>query len=335
MNVGIYIGRFQPLHIGHITIMAYMQKKYDHIIVLVGSANQRASIKNPFSFEQRKQWLEQSFFDLVDDANSSQKISVLPLNDYRYNEKKWETGLVAQVASVTTDMDDVTLVGHEKDDSSYYLKSFPQWTYDSVAQSIKISATPIRTAWFEDRLADYAKFLPPYVQQYLSIKQPDYKDTFAEYAYLEAEKQKFANYPYPETLKLCCADAVLVCNDAILLIKRGDVIGKGSWALPGGYVNCGERFADGAMRELYEETQIDAKPEQIKLINSHMFDDPKRTFGFDRMTVGHYYTFKGNCPAVKGADDAAEAKWVKLSHIKNMKMFDDHADIIDHFLNIL
>lgn len=335
MNVGIYIGRFQPLHIGHITIMAYMQKKYDHVIILVGSANQRISIKNPFSFERRKQWLEQSFDDLVGDAHSSQKITVLPLNDYRYNDVKWEAGLSAHVAKATINQDNITLVGHEKDDSSYYLKSFPQWGYDSVAQRIKISATPIRTAWFENKLADFKDFLPPYVHEYLRDKQQNHADTFAEYDYLEAEKRKFAAYPYPETLKLCCADSVLVCGNDILLIKRGDVIGKGSWALPGGYVNRGEKFADAAMRELYEETNVEVKPEQLELVDSQMFDDPKRTIGFDRMTVGHYYKLAGDCPKVKGADDAAEAKWVKLNAIKGIKMFDDHADIIDHFLDIL
>lgn len=335
MNVGIFIGRFQPLHIGHITIMAYMQKKYDHIIMLVGSANQCVSIKNPFSFELRKQWLEQCFDDLVDDVASSKKITVLPLNDYRYNDVKWEAGLTAQVATTTENADNVTLVGHEKDDSSYYLKNFPQWGYDGVPQSIKISATPIRNAWFANKLSDYKDFLPSYVHEYLTSKQLKHADTFAEFDYLIAEKLKFASYPYPETLKLCCADSVLVCGDDILLIKRGDVLGKGSWALPGGYVNRGETFADGAVRELYEETQIDVKPEQLELIDTHLFDDPKRTFGFDRMTVGHYYKLAGDCPAVSGTDDAAEAKWVKLDHIKNIKMFDDHADIIDQFLDIL
>lgn len=335
MNVGIYIGRFQPLHIGHITIMAYMQKKYEHIIILVGSANQRVSIKNPFSFELRKQWLEQSFHDLVDDAGGSQKISVLPLNDYRYNDVKWEAGLVAQVATATTEADNITLVGHEKDDSSYYLKNFPQWGYDSVPQSIEISATPIRTAWYTDKLSGFRDFLPAYVHEYLLAKRQDHADIFAEFQYLEAEKRKYSDYPYPETLKLCCADTVLVCGDDILLIERGDVIGKGSWALPGGYVNRGERFADGAIRELYEETNIEVKPEQLELIDSHMFDDPKRTYGFDRMTVGHYYKLAGDCPKVKGGDDAAKAKWVKLKAIKGLKMFDDHADIIDHFLDIL
>lgn len=334
MNVGIYIGRFQPLHIGHITIIAYMQKKYDHIIVLVGSANQRPSTKNPFSFEQRKQWLEHSFFDLAG-QNTQQKISVLPLNDYRYNEKKWEAELVRQVASAVNDDDNVTLVGHEKDDSSYYLKSFPQWTYDSVPQSIKISATPIRKSWFTGSLAKYIEFLPNYVADFLSSKQSNYQNLFDEYDYLEAEKLKFVDYPYPETLKLCTTDSVLICDGKILLVKRGGLPGIGTWALPGGYVNKGERFLEGATRELFEETQIDISTEILTPLDSQLFDDPKRTFGFDRMTVGFHFEISGKPPKVKAADDAAEAKWVALSHIKDMKMFEDHGDIIDHFLDIL
>lgn len=334
MNVGIYIGRFQPLHIGHITIIAYMQKKYDHIIVLVGSANQRASIKNPFSFEQRKLWLEQSFYDLAG-HDSSQKISVLPLNDYRYNEAKWEAELTAQVQSATNNTDTISLVGHEKDDSSYYLKSFPQWAYDSVKQSIKISATPIRKAWFEGQLNDFDGFLPTYVADYLNKKQKNHSDIFDEYHFLEAEKLKFASYPYPETLKLCTTDSVVVCQNKILLVKRGLAPGKHCWALPGGYVDKGERFLAGALRELYEETNIAVAEDDLKLVDSQLFDDPKRTFGFDRMTIGHYFKLEGDCPEVTAGDDAAEVEWVNFDHIKTIKMFDDHGDIIDHFLDIL
>lgn len=334
MNVGIYIGRFQPLHIGHITIIAYMQKKYDHIIVLVGSANQRPSTKNPFSFEQRKAWLEHSFYDLAGE-NSSQKIRVLPLNDYRYAEKKWEAELVRQVASATSEQDKVTLVGHEKDDSSYYLKSFPQWTYDSVPQTIKISATPIRNAWFAKTMAAYTEFLPAYVASYLSTKQQDHNQVFEEYEYFEQEKKDFENYPYPETLKLSTADSVVICQGKVLLIKRKNTPGKDCWALPGGFVNRGETFADAAKRELSEETNIDINIRNLNSKGWHLFDDPKRCFGIDRVTVAQLFELDGDFPAISAADDAQDAKWVELSHIKNIKMFDDHADIIDHFLDIL
>lgn len=334
MNVGVFIGRFQPLHVGHISIIAYMQKQYDHLVILVGSANQRPSTKNPFSFEQRKAWLEHSFADLTG-ANTTQKISVLPLNDYRYNEKKWEAELNRQVLSATTEADNVTLVGYEKDDSSYYLKSFSQWGYDEVPQSVKISATPIRTAWFNDSLGDFDEFLPPYVAEFLTSKIGDYQDIFDEYSYFEAEKIQYKDYPYPETLKFCCADAVVTCDGYILLIKRGNIPGKGCWALPGGYVNRGEDFASAARRELAEETGIDDSIIPKKSKAWHLFDAPKRSFGIDRISVAHWFVLEGKRPNIAAGDDAADAKWVKFSHIKNMILHDDHGDIVDHFLDIM
>lgn len=191
MKVGIYIGRFQPLHIGHITIINYMQTQYDHLIILVGSANQASSLKNPFSFEMRQKWLKQSFDELAEaNETGAKKISILPLNDYPDDEKKWEAGLNEQVLSATSDDDKITLVGHEKDDSSYYLKSFPQWGYDSVPQSIKISATPIRNAWFTDKLDVYSEFLPAYVAAYLTSETSKYTNLFEDYHQQEIEDKK-------------------------------------------------------------------------------------------------------------------------------------------------
>ena len=35
----------------------------------------------------------------------------------------------------------------------------------------------------------------------------------------------------------------------------------------------------------------------------------------------------------EGTDDAVNAKWVSLAEVRHMVLFDDHADIIDHFVN--
>ncbi len=37
-------------------------------------------------------------------------------------------------------------------------------------------------------------------------------------------------------------------------------------------------------------------------------------------------------PKVKGSDDACSAKWVPLADVKHMILFDDHQEIIFHFL---
>ena len=100
----------------------------------------------------------------------------MPLNDDP-DEKKWEAELAAQVNSVTEPSDQITLVGHEKDNSSYYLNSFSQWGYESVGRSINISATPIREAWFAGGLKElkpYEQYLSPNVAEYLTQNSQKY-----------------------------------------------------------------------------------------------------------------------------------------------------------------
>ena len=76
MKVGIYIGRFQPLHVGHLSIISHMCETYEHIIILVGSANLPSSRKNPFDFDIRKQWLNQAFAELKNHDISQQNLSI-------------------------------------------------------------------------------------------------------------------------------------------------------------------------------------------------------------------------------------------------------------------
>lgn len=53
----------------------------------------------------------------------------------------------------------------------------------------------------------------------------------------------------------------LVClkGDQVLLIRRGAPPREGEWSLPGGRLEPGERLADAALRELREETGVEAE----------------------------------------------------------------------------
>lgn len=48
-------------------------------------------------------------------------------------------------------------------------------------------------------------------------------------------------------------------NNKILLVKRGTVVFKGYWALPGGRVDSGETIEQAVVREVKEETGLDVK----------------------------------------------------------------------------
>ena len=56
---------------------------------------------------------------------------------------------------------------------------------------------------------------------------------------------------------------VLWYNGKVLLVQRGYNPGKGMWTIPGGYVDQGESIGEAVIREIQEETGIQAKPLSI------------------------------------------------------------------------
>ena len=98
--------------------------------------------------------------------------------------------------------------------------------------------------------------------------------------------------------------ATLICphNNQILLVKRAFNPKKGSWSLPGGFIELQETPEDAAKRELKEETNLNG--EVIKLLGhcSHF----NSIFG-DILLIGMLMKIE-NWTELKAGDDAAEAK---------------------------
>ncbi len=79
MKKAIFIGRFQPLHIGHCHAIRNILKREDigHLYIIIGSAGKEGTGENPFSFKMREKMLEKVFRNKIKDG----KISVLGLDD--------------------------------------------------------------------------------------------------------------------------------------------------------------------------------------------------------------------------------------------------------------
>jgi bifunctional NMN adenylyltransferase/nudix hydrolase len=56
-DVSVYIGRFNPFHRGHAYVLEEALKTSKLVIVLVGSAGQARTPKNPFTFTERKEMI--------------------------------------------------------------------------------------------------------------------------------------------------------------------------------------------------------------------------------------------------------------------------------------
>ena len=74
-------------------------------------------------------------------------------------------------------------------------------------------------------------------------------------------------YPHPAVTADCVIFGFDGTSINILLIERGIEPYKGTWALPGSFLNMNETVEDGAKRELYEETNV----ENIYLEQFHVF----------------------------------------------------------------
>jgi len=115
-------------------------------------------------------------------------------------------------------------------------------------------------------------------------------------------------------------DAAIVEDGRIALIRRKNPPFQGQWALPGGFVEIGEKTEDACVREAAEETSLDVGI--IRLIG--VYSDPKRDPRGH--TVGVVYLCERKDGVLKGADDAKEAKWFSLEDLPKLAF--DHDTII-------
>ncbi len=131
----------------------------------------------------------------------------------------------------------------------------------------------------------------------------------------------FTNYPRPAVT----VDAILISSKrSVLLIERGRDPFKGTWALPGGFVDMDESLEAACKRELEEETGIQIREvKQFKAYGDVNRDPRHRTIS----VVFYAQTETELLP--EAGDDAANARWFPLSDLPVLAF--DHARILEEF----
>lgn len=333
----VFIGRFQPFHIAHLNVVKEALKIGNKAIIAIGSSFQPRTPKNPWSFHERTVMISDS---LTDEERA--RTTYVPIRDFAYNDQQWCTGIQEAVNGVisrgswTDKPPTVALIGHFKDDSSYYLKLFPQWPLVEHDMNEEVNATDLRQLYFEGMNIKYLHTLV--TDQVFDNLQTfrttdDYKLLVEEYEMIKKYKKSWAAAPYAPTF--VTADACVIQSGHILLVKRKSSPGKGLLALPGGFVNQNERLEDAAIRELREETRIKVPAPVLRgsIKSTKVFDAPGRSLRGRTITSAYLFELPpGELPVVKGSDDAEKAFWKPISDIKSEEMFEDHYDMIQYFL---
>ncbi|MGD0199058.1 MAG: NUDIX hydrolase [Solirubrobacteraceae bacterium] len=108
---------------------------------------------------------------------------------------------------------------------------------------------------------------------------------------------------------------------SILLIERGHEPFTGCWALPGGFVDAGERVHDAAARELAEETGVTGRA--LTLLG--VYDTPGRDPRGWSVSVAFLEVIAERI-AARGGDDARSADWFELDTLPPLAF--DHELIV-------
>jgi bifunctional NMN adenylyltransferase/nudix hydrolase len=324
----IFIGRFQPFHTGHEQVIKTALSLSSKVIVLVGSAYQPRSVRNPWNFNEREAFIRANF-----STQDNQKILTFPLLDYTYNEALWIKSIQQIVSGVVhtkiaSDLK-IGLIGHQKDESSYYLSQFPQWDREECNSFDNISSTDIRDLYFGNGMI--ADNVSQEVSKQLENfqKTQEYKDVADEFSFIKKYKKQWDNSPYAPMF--ITVDALVVQAGHILLIQRKAQPGQGLMALPGGFLDPKETLKNAVIRELREETRIKVPAPVLagSITKTQVFDDPYRSLRGRTVTHAYLIELTGSeLPKVKGGDDAAQAFWVAFADINPELMFEDHYHII-------
>ncbi|MEP6738977.1 MAG: bifunctional nicotinamide-nucleotide adenylyltransferase/Nudix hydroxylase [Caldimonas sp.] len=344
-DIAVLVGRFQPFHNAHFALLRRALAIARECVVVIGSAHQARTPKNPFTWAERAEMIRLA----LDDAERA-RVRFLPVRDY-YDAARWghavRDGVAALVAGDAGPSQPViALVGHFKDATSEYLRGFPDWTLVPVDRITAADGTHLRDALFagdpdqpDSTLAAMVDQSPATTTAFLRawLRLPFARDLAEEWRMLQQYKEAWRSAPYPPVF--VTVDAVVRCADQVLLIRRGQAPGRGLYAVPGGFIEQRETAYQSALRELAEETHLRLLDDTMRrsLRETAVFDHPDRSLRGRTITHAHYFDLgERELPEVRADDDAQSVEWMPITSLCGLEdqFHDDHFHMLDHFLGL-
>jgi len=334
-DVAVFIGRFQPVHNAHVEIMRRALDLAERLVIIIGSADLPRTYKNPFSTDERVRMIS----DLRLDPS---RIIVESNYDTIYNDNAWAVRITNIVSPYAFGNKNVCIIGHEKDDSSFYLKMFPQWTFESVPLIEPLNATDIRDLYFRhDFNENFIKSVVPetvlsFLRYFRNLEE--FNQIIMERQFISLYKKQFEGLKYPPVF--VTSDAIVTCLGHVLVVKRKSYPGMNLLAIPGGFLNANsdKSMEDCMIRELKEETKINIPVPVLRgsIVNNRVFDAINRSARGRTITHAFHIDLKNEkkLPRVCASDDAVDSFWMPLGDLNSSKFFEDHYEIINYFTGV-
>lgn len=153
---GLYVGRFQPLHLGHVNVVKHILGQMDELVLVVGSAQYSHNLTNPFTAGERITMIRRA---LEKESIRCDRVWVIPVPDMHLH-MMW----VSSVKGYTPEFDIVytnePLTSRLFKEAGYKVKSVPFYKRKSY------SSTLIREKMLKDN--SWQKLVPTSVAAFIA-----------------------------------------------------------------------------------------------------------------------------------------------------------------------
>ena len=362
----VYIGRFQPFHKGHkaiVDLTVKMMKPGDTFTIIIGSADQQETERNPLSASQRKEMLSIEL--------EGYPVTISTINDSPYNYDLWIEHLCAKMLgfkSATYDdflekqedfikgFSNICIVGMENveeyiDRITKYYTYAPTEHFDLGINSHIFSELDTQTSVHGSSIRAFIRandgrcprrFYSD-IKDFVSEKVLAYLKTVNFPLIVYNAYTKGINYAELTGCKynscFMTVDNIVFDKflDQVLLIKRKD---NGKLAIPGGFAEPYMNMKDNALRELEEETSITAKMlkdafVKIDELEPTLIDapyrDPRSSHKCNFVSAVYVWqskvdALKNFIPYIKAGDDAVDTVWLSKEECEDLPAWRFHAD---------
>lgn len=128
-----------------------------------------------------------------------------------------------------------------------------------------------------------------------------------------------AKKEYPDAPRVAVG-AVVLHNNKVLLVLRGQNPAKGLWAIPGGSVELGESIQAAAEREIMEETGLQIKAGEVVYTFDRIQRDEANRVQYHYVIVDLLAEPLNPNQPLRPADDVDDAGWFTLAELENSDM---------------
>jgi len=120
---------------------------------------------------------------------------------------------------------------------------------------------------------------------------------------------------------------VVIQDDCVLMIQRGQEPGRGRWSIPGGRLHLGERLCDGVEREILEECGVRVRAGKVLGVADliQRDDDGRVRYHYVLVDLAAEYLAGDLCPS----SDALAARWVPFDELPALEMPDRLRSLLD------